>query len=242
MEATIVRDVKFLKIYAGVVTLVCGILLLTAFQANNKTKFSEIDVERINVVEKDGSLRMVISNSARQHQGIAGGKLIKRTEPREAGILFFCESGDECGGLAFSAVKTGNKVEAYGGLTFDQFMQDETVKLAYVDSDGWRRVGVTIQDRSNIPAPEWETQYEKVRKMPRGPERDAAMKPLSAPMRAFFGKTRENGSGLVLADTEGRTRISMIVDVSGQPRLNFLDEKGNVIQSFPAEVGTTKRN
>jgi hypothetical protein len=131
---------------------------------------------------------MVISNSARQHPGIAGGKLITRKEPREPGIIFFCENGDECGGLTYTATETGDKIDAYGGLSFDQFKQDETLKLAYVDNYGWRRVGMLVQDRSNIEEPEWSVRYERARKLPPGPERDAAMKPLSAPMRAFFGK------------------------------------------------------
>jgi hypothetical protein len=228
------RDVRFLKFYSAAVTLLLLVFLVSAFTMSGNQKFKEIDVERINVVESDGSLRMVISNSQRQHPGISGGQTIKRTEPREPGIIFFCENGDECGGLAYSAKKTGDKVEAYGGLTFDQFMQDETVKLAYVDSGGWRRAGITIQDRSNITEPEWGKLYENAVKMPRGPERDQAMKPLLAPIRAFFGKTRENGSGLFFADTEGRTRITMIVDASGNPRLNFLDQDGKVIQSFPS--------
>jgi hypothetical protein len=35
------------------------------FTQTQKQKFAEIDVERINIVEKDGKLRMVISNQDR---------------------------------------------------------------------------------------------------------------------------------------------------------------------------------
>ena len=232
METKLERDVRFLKLYALVATLLIAVLLLAAWRTPKK--FDEIDVERINVLAKDGSLRVVISNSERQHPGIAGGKIIQRTEPRPAGIIFFCEDGDECGGLIYTAKKTADKLEAYGGLTFDQFKQDQTVKLAYEDSDGRRRAGITIQDRSNIPEPEWSELYDKAKKLPKGPERDAAMKPLLAPFRAFFGKTKDNGSGLFLADTQGRTRITLMVDEKGNPRLDFLDESGKVLQSLPA--------
>ena len=111
------KDVRFLKFYSAVVTLLLLVFLVSAFTLAGNQKFKEIDVERINVVEKNGELRMVISNSERQHPGISGGQIIKRSEPREPGIIFFCENGDECGGLAYSAKKTGDKVEAYGGLS-----------------------------------------------------------------------------------------------------------------------------
>jgi hypothetical protein len=233
METKIARDVRFLKIYAGLITLVCAVLLLTAFQSSKNQKFAEIDVERINVVEKDGRLRMVISNEARQHPGLAGGKIIKRDGPREPGILFFNDSG-EAGGLVFTGQKVGNKIEAYGGLTFDQFGQDETLKLAYVEADGWRRAALIVQDRSKVPQPEWEERWAKAKAMNPGAERDAEMELLSAPFRAYFGKTRENDSAVLLYDTKGRTRIRMMVTNGGEPKLEFLDEKGAIVQSFPA--------
>ncbi len=78
MESKLERDVRFLKIYAAAATLFCAALLLSAFTVQGrKRKFEEIDVERINIVEKDGRLRMVISNEARQHPGISNGKIIK---------------------------------------------------------------------------------------------------------------------------------------------------------------------
>jgi hypothetical protein len=62
MEKKLEKDVRFLRIYAGVATLFCAIFLLSAFVIQSrKQKFEEIDVERINIVEKDGKLTMVIS-------------------------------------------------------------------------------------------------------------------------------------------------------------------------------------
>ena len=83
------RDVRFLKIYAAIATLVCTALLLSAFtfQQPTRQKFEEIDVERINIVEKDGKLRMVISNRERQHPGVVDGKIMPRSNGRPAGML-----------------------------------------------------------------------------------------------------------------------------------------------------------
>jgi hypothetical protein len=44
------KGVRFLKMYAVVMTLLFGVLALSAFrQADQRTKFTEIDVERINI-------------------------------------------------------------------------------------------------------------------------------------------------------------------------------------------------
>jgi hypothetical protein len=100
METKLQRDVRFLKSYAIVTTLLLIVVAFAVFrQASQKTRFTEVDVERINVVDKNGKLKMVISNSERQHPGVVDGKTYPRTRP--AGILFFNEKGDECGGLAF---------------------------------------------------------------------------------------------------------------------------------------------
>src|SRR5262245_11401030 len=89
MQTKLERDVRFLKIYAAVATLLCAVFVLAAFAQARNQKFDEIDVERINIVERDGKLRMVISNRDRQHPGISDGKLIPRPNGRPPGMLFF---------------------------------------------------------------------------------------------------------------------------------------------------------
>jgi hypothetical protein len=95
MQTKLERDVHFLKIYAAVATLLCAVFVLAAFAQARNQKFDEIDVERINIVEKDGKLRMVISNRERQHPGISNGKVIPRPNGRPPGMIFFNHKGDE---------------------------------------------------------------------------------------------------------------------------------------------------
>ena len=98
------RDIRFLKLYAVTMTAGCAVLLLTGFTLQDaRQAFTEIDVERINIVEADGTLRMVISNQQRQHPGIVNGKVIERSGPRPPGMIFFNHLGDEMGGLVFGA-------------------------------------------------------------------------------------------------------------------------------------------
>ena len=72
MDEQLSRDVRWLKIYAVASTLAFLLLATAAFVPSPKRQhFGEIDVERINVVEKDGKYRMVISNKDRSIGPIA---------------------------------------------------------------------------------------------------------------------------------------------------------------------------
>jgi hypothetical protein len=59
--------------------------------------WTDINVERINVVEPDGRLKLVISNAARQTPGHIGGQVIPFERPDKAGLVFFSDNGDEVG-------------------------------------------------------------------------------------------------------------------------------------------------
>jgi hypothetical protein len=75
MSDPIRRELRLIKGYAIVVTLLLGTLSVAAFrQSAQKTRFTEIDVERINIVEPDGALRMVISNRPRSIGPVYKGK------------------------------------------------------------------------------------------------------------------------------------------------------------------------
>jgi len=63
VQSELEKEVRFLKTYVAIATLVCSVLFLTAFyQQTHKQRFEEIDAERINIVERDGQVKMVISN------------------------------------------------------------------------------------------------------------------------------------------------------------------------------------
>jgi hypothetical protein len=233
------RDVRLLKAYAVFATLLLGVLIFAGFvQSNQKTKFTEIDVERINIVEKDGKLKMVISNGERQHPGIVDGKTLSRTRP--PGILFFNEKGDECGGLSFSGDQKDGKANASALLAFDRFRQDQTVGIQYGESNGQYYAGLRVWDRPDAPLGEVVDQLQAIQKMPDGPEKAQAMQKLrnspaaNGPQRVFVGKTREKAAALTLSDSQGRPRLQLMVDAQGAAKIEFLDEKGNVAQRLPA--------
>src|SRR5438128_2109862 len=123
MRRQLRRDIRLLKLYALGSTLGFVFLAAAAFRqaAPQKPRFAEIDVERINVVESDGRVRLVIANSARQAVTMVDGKPILPDRKRDAGFIFFNDEGDENGGLTYSGRVEGGKAHASAGLSFDQY-------------------------------------------------------------------------------------------------------------------------
>ena len=237
------RQVRAFLIIAGAVT---AVIALAAFRETQKTRFTEIDVERINVVETDGKLRLTISNAARIPDPIIGGKsypLRGGTGAGSAGMIFFNDEGNENGGLVFAGRKTPTGHRANAHITFDQFDQDETVAFSYTDVDGKARAGMTISDRSTMPIKIFADSAMAFQALPDGPEKTRRLQQLrdspageagKSMLRVFLGKTPDRSSAVMLADPAGRIRLRLTVDSAGTPAMDFLDETGQTIRRYPA--------
>jgi hypothetical protein len=75
---------------------------------SNNQRIAELDVERINVVDCDGTLRMTISNKDTLPNPVLHGKEFVRQGPKVPGIIFYNDDGDECGGLMFGGTRDPN--------------------------------------------------------------------------------------------------------------------------------------
>ena len=236
METRLEKEVRFLKIYAAVATLFCAIFLLSAFVwQSKKQKFEEIDVERINIVERDGKLKMVISNAQRQHPGIVDGKIIPREKGRSAGMIYFNERGDEIGGLVFSG-DTGQG--QYGSLTFDKFRGDQTIAFQHLENNnGDYFAGVLFNDE-NMTTTNRLAKRDAIKRLADAEARRAAEKEMNDKgeflvNRLAIGRGRNKSAFISLSDAKGKERIQISVTADGTPKINFLDEKGNVTYSLP---------
>ncbi len=99
------REIRILKAYTVLSTTLLGLFSLTAFRrASEKPHFEEISVERINLVERDGRVRLVIANEARSPAVVLSGKTLSKPGGR-AGMIFYNDEGDESGGLIFRRTK-----------------------------------------------------------------------------------------------------------------------------------------
>ena len=242
------RDVRLLKLYALASTTVFAVFALTAFRrATTHAKFDVIDVERINVVEKDGKLRMVISNRDRSTGPIAYGKPFGYAGGNRPGIIFFNDEGTENGGLTFSGQRRPDGTyTASGHLSFDQYNEDQVVYLQYIDQNGQARKGLTIADRADVPILQVVALQDSIQKMPPGPARDSATKRLREPrlgeplfaQRVYVGRDPAKSAMVLLSDRLGHPRLRLGVDSSGKASLDFLDEAGKVTYSL---TDTTRR-
>ena len=225
---------------------VATVLTLAAFQQSTQTRrFNEIDAERINVIEKDGKLRLTISNAARLPDPIIGGKsypLRSGTGAGSGGMIFFNDEGNENGGLLFAGRKTPTGYRTSGHLTFDQFDQDETVSFAYGGVDGRTQGGFAVADRSTIPIKHFADSAMAFQALPDGPEKTRKLQALrDSPIgqagrsmqRVFVGKTPDKSAVLQLGDPSGRTRLRLTVDSTGAAGIEFLDETGRVTRHYP---------
>jgi hypothetical protein len=242
MSANLERDVRFLKRYAVVSTLLFTAAVLSAFQQSQKTKFDEIDVERINVVEPDGKLRLVISNRKRSIGPIYKGEPFGYPGGTRPGLIFFNDEGTENGGLTFTGSRQPNgQFTSSLGMSFDQFDQDQVVTLRYDDNNGNRRLGLSFLDRANVNIYNWVKKRDTIQAMPAGPARDSAMAQLVAPVngvplaaqRVYLGRDRARSALLTLSDPLGKVRVRLAVDSLGAARLEFLDADGKVTSSLP---------
>jgi hypothetical protein len=198
----------------------------------------EITVERINIVDANGTLRMVLAGKDRMHPGVMDGITIDRPRP-VAGMLFFNDEGDEVGGLTYTGTVTGGRGRANAGIMFDQLKQDQTIGISYQESNGQRSAGFQVWDRSDtVRLSELIAKLNAANKLPAGAERDQAVAAVRStappgPRRVFVGKTADKAATMVLSDGDGRARLRLAVDASGNPRIEFLDESGRIIARIP---------
>ncbi len=237
------KEIRFLKIYAGLMTLVCALLFGAVFKIIKNKKFDEIDAERINIIEKDGKLRMVISNKLRQHPGTMDGITYdERKGQRPPGIIFFSEKGDEIGGLVFD----GDTGKGQGGsLTFDKFRGDQTIQFIHEEDKNENYFSGLKMNDQNMPLSDLMSRQKKISKLPSKAEQDFAYQALRdqgllMTERLRIGKDYDKASVVMLKDAKGRVRIELKVQANGNSKLSFLDELGNVTYSLP-ESSKTKR-
>jgi hypothetical protein len=235
------REIRILKAYTVLSTTLLGFFSLTAFRrASEQPHFEEISVERINLVEKDGRVRLVIANEARSPAVVLSGKTLSKPGGR-AGMIFYNDEGDESGGLIFRGRKVNGVVSAGEHLSFDRYGNDQVIVLAYQEDEGKHSQGLTIVDRPPQTYLEINARRDTIKQMPEGPAKEAAWKqwalwqggaPFGAP-RLFLGRDTRKAAVLDLKDQYGNSRLRLVVDSLGASRIEFLNDSGRVTLRLP---------
>lgn len=235
---------KLLILYSGILTVACAVSMNTGAiasqgpaKASPRASFEEIDVQRINLREADGTLRMIISNNS--HSPGIYIRNVERPHPsgnRGAGIIFLNDEGTENGGLTFSGrtLPDGRRVGG-GHLSFDQYEQDQVIQMTQSESGGRRWAAMVVNDRPDAPL-DFDL-AQRISSMPEGAERVAALQRVQADgtfgrQRLWIGKTRDRESAVLLSDAMGRPRLRIRVTPEGASAIDFLDENGAVVRSL----------
>jgi hypothetical protein len=246
MDDQIRRELRLLKCYGIVVTALLGTISLAAFrqstQKQKNQKFTEIDVQRINVVEPDGKLRMVISNRPRSIGPIYKGKPFGYEGGGRPGIIFFNDEGTENGGLTFTGKRNADgKYEASSGFSFDQYNSDQIFYFQYNDRNGSRNTGLTIADRADADIYDLVKERDSINKIADTTARNAALRKWGGPRngqplfanRLVLGRDRNKSASINLFDPNGKPRLRLVVDSLGTPSLEFLAADGTVTSRLP---------
>lgn len=230
---------RFLVVYSGLLTAVFAAVVLTGASSTGKTTFEEIDVQRLNLREPDGTLRFVLSSSARFPGGIVRGEEYAHPRPN-AGMLFYNDEGTELGGLVFAGGRDGDgNVLSVGSLTFDRYEQDQIVQILGLDQNGRQLAGMQVADRPDRSIVEDLQELPAIHAMP-AEERDALMRARSADNhyganRLFVGRNMGGDATLVLNDASGNGRMVLKVTPDGEASIQFLDEDGEVVGELTPE-------
>jgi hypothetical protein len=231
---------RFLAVYSGVLTIALAVIVLAAFaESRHKQTFDEIDVHRINLVEPDGTLRMVISDKAQFPGVIIKGKETPHPDRATAGMLFFNEEGTENGGLIFGGSKDKEgKVTSFGHLSFDQYEQDQVFSIDAGEENGKRTSELRMIDQPDHPITEEIEAAKRIGKLPKDQQAEAwkqlrATTPHSE-SRIVLGRSDDKSVALRLKDEQGRDRLVIRLQPDGSPVVQFLDENGKVTSQLPS--------
>ncbi len=242
------RELVFLRSFAVATTISVFMIAATAFKNHGKQKFGEIDVERINIVEKDGTVKMIITNVEKFPNGkeTINGKPTNEDRKKRSGMLFFNEDGIECGGFIYDGKKNTNGHSSGLSLTYDQYDGDQVMQLITQDQKvGDKRFvssGLMFNDRpskeSQITTGEIMKELDELgKKDPKAAQEKYKMYAeqglIGGSPRLMLGKSRSENNGLFLFDDKGMPRAMFYVDKENNAKLDFFDNNGNIIASLP---------
>lgn len=191
------KSFKILLYFLLVLNIILISIITFMLLSDFKTK---IAVERIDVQDKLGKNRIVISNVDHIPNPIINGKTYQRAVT-PAGLIFYDKSGDERGGIAITDTEETN----INAISFDYQNADAVGILAQDNkNDTYFKAGLIINDK------------------------DVSGKPGHNTSR--INLLTENGNAaLVIKDKQEIPRIIIQVDSLGTPTIETFDSKGNLV-------------
>jgi len=241
------NQLRILIISNALSWLILLFLTISHFQKNKENKV--LTVERINIVNEDGTTVIAISNKQRIAAPRMNGKeypvnMIEREH--FAGMIFFNEKGDEMGSIIFNSneLPDGRKFGS-GHLSFDRYNDNQVINLEYKENiHGLVKSGMVIYDRKgngsfgeNLDLI-YEYKYDSIsneRKKEIINEINALKKTGELGFERLFLGSENEIPQLTMKDKLGRERVKLFIDSTNIAKLLFFDQNGKLIDKYPKD-------
>lgn len=246
------RQVARLRMATGLLALVL-ITVVVVGAARPLTTSGVIRAERIEIVEPDGTLALVLANSARPAVATLDGVPIlagQEEERRNPSFIFFDGKGDEVGGMLFRNEATPEGGVAVRHLSLDGYKQDQTVVLHHYQDPRGTHAGLSVSDRPQdasladafrglgldmpVDRADLEEAMMAIPAAERGPHLASLF---GGANRVFVGTTRSGQAVLHLSDAQGRRRVALGVADDGPAFLRLYNADGSVAWEMVADGG-----
>lgn len=228
-------------------------LMVLWTKAHDNGNFEEINTQRINIIEADGTLKLALFSSGKIEMGKDGNK--RSGAGTISGMFFYNEEGYESGGLVFDGKKITNGQDAGIGLMFDGYRQDQTIALQHNEfKDSLTSLyedGLRIMSRPDRADVKEEYDFYKLRypevfgdeDTPRvlkepldsmelvlaGKNKIAKQRIYLGSKRGDLGKGWFDESGLYIKNKYGKTMIKIYVDDQNRAKIQILDTMGRKV-------------
>jgi hypothetical protein len=241
---------RFLAAYSGVLTLIVTVAVVSGFTTDHRRQFDTINVQRINIVEPDGTLRMVLTSNSHLPGVIQHGKeypdFADRKGRTTAGILFYDAEGSESGGLTFGGRKDEQgRIDRWGHFAFDRYEQDQMLTISAADDGTNYRSRIQFIEQPNWSLVEYLDLLESIQDLPE-PERQAALEEFfeTHPLEGFGIRTElvnqnfpaapsNSTNTLRFTDRSNTERMRAGLDDTDEPSIELRDASGNVTYTVP---------
>ncbi|HSM09124.1 MAG TPA: hypothetical protein VLA33_08925 [Gemmatimonadota bacterium] len=223
-----------------------GIVTGTGTLAAQDAEPRELTVERLNVVNEDGSYALVLGNASSLPGVIRDGEE-QGSRDGIPGILFYDNHGDEVGGLIYPRRTLENgRTDAGVSFSMDQPPHDgQTINLLHWRNGDFVRSALRITDfptdinnQEILQSSEYRDGLEAVREAEGEAAKEAAYREFLEMMgenryrseRIYLGSegAKTRSAKLEIRDSRSRPRIRLVVDENDDARIEILDENGEV--------------
>ena len=241
MESTLLRQLRVLQIAVALLLVVTVALCINLRFPFITQRVDVLNAHQINISEKDGTLKAVLSNS----EGFSKIGESRKQGVTFSGLMFYNQEGDEEGGLVYSGKAIPGGQDADVTLTMDQYRQDQNVYLHHEEhKDAQTRTiddGLTVISRPDQSQVKEEyALYEAMDKLSAEARDALKLKSLQegkiSTRRLFVGDRRGmkgnvayDDAGLFIKNRWGRDAIKLYVDYDNKPHLEVYDPLGKTI-------------